>query len=596
MSGTNFPTEETPAHFVKPDSPAALELQRISNLFQSPVHISEAEFVMNCKSVMNLLQYSRSDTVVPQEQELIVDVIEELVAPTSLLHPISPPMLMSLLEYADAFVGQVGDFILQLRMASARLLIEDNKDVALAFSLCQMLPNIRPSSQWQPVMNSLKINPVCNLHGSISLPEIHPTAFLSEGSSLDDCSPSSGSPIPSLSSLLNCTSSSSTSVRHFDNAYDPNHVNVITESVSQPVISLSARSSLPASLSAPHLGNTVTHDPEEAILPPFIAAKEIIPEHGNAPEIIFSPSIFSPDLFDEVVSPTMNDPVVLAMPDIRVELASSGDTSVSSGGHRPFAEMALTSQDDLTQMIFRSEFNDLSPSPSSFSVPDQDTSLGSQNDFSISIGPPRTEADLPYLGSGEPLPLSAIPNQASSPLSPSPSPIAFIDDTDIFRNIFEIDVQKRPPSPYNKRLRSASNTPQPTTARTSKPTRAVSASTRCQGPLDLDSTALTLPPPANPRPNNSNRQPTTKIREKSKRVVSAPVRSRRKVAPIDPDLALLPPPPGPTTTFEARGRKFRTQTIRDIDGEDNDGGNELAQGFRSRSRRSASASVNKENI
>lgn len=40
-------------------------------------------------------------------------VFQELVVPTSLLHPISPPMLLSLLEVVDAHVSQHGDFVLQ---------------------------------------------------------------------------------------------------------------------------------------------------------------------------------------------------------------------------------------------------------------------------------------------------------------------------------------------------------------------------------------------------------------------------------------------------------------------------------------------------
>ncbi|KAG6906848.1 hypothetical protein DXG01_011727 [Tephrocybe rancida] len=54
---------------------AMLELQRVSYLFQGTSFISEAEFVINCKVVMNLLQYPHSD-VNSQQQALLVEVIE----------------------------------------------------------------------------------------------------------------------------------------------------------------------------------------------------------------------------------------------------------------------------------------------------------------------------------------------------------------------------------------------------------------------------------------------------------------------------------------------------------------------------------------
>lgn len=48
---------------VHPKSALSAQLQRVSLIFSGTSPISEAEFVINCKSVMNLLHYSHADIV-----------------------------------------------------------------------------------------------------------------------------------------------------------------------------------------------------------------------------------------------------------------------------------------------------------------------------------------------------------------------------------------------------------------------------------------------------------------------------------------------------------------------------------------------------
>ncbi|KAG6901945.1 hypothetical protein C0995_006467 [Termitomyces sp. Mi166 len=490
------------------------ELQRVSRLFQGTSSISEAEFVINCKSVMNLLQYSRAEAVEPHHLALLIEVIEnaiftfvlrvlplvfqELIAPTSLLHPISPPMIFSLLEMVEAHVIQYGDYMLQLRMGAARLLLQDNEDVVLALSMCQMLPRVQPNAKWQPIMNPIKANPVSNLHGSVSLPELHPPVFPESPPMSQDGTSLFGSPIPSLSSLLNCTTSSSVSLPRVYQ-YDPNYVNIITESVSQPTFPVTAGPSLVHSSSAPNLQITPIPLPPPskatpAIISPIIASEGVILESNSLlRDILFSPTLFSPDLSANVQQTTAQDDVNV-LPNIHVELALAKDDLIQpSSDGIPFPPVSpFTSQDDLSRLISSPDTGRESLSSSSFDPkPDGATDA----DFSLSIGPPLPGVDLPASRpSSEHIPLSPLSNQISSPLS-SPPQIIVREDKDTFRNTFE---NERPASPYYKRLRSASNNSRPTTRRAEPNKRAVSASAR-KAQLDPDLAALRLPPPANPK-------------------------------------------------------------------------------------------------
>ncbi|KAG6900210.1 hypothetical protein C0993_001475 [Termitomyces sp. T159_Od127] len=492
-----------------PKSALNAELQRVSRFFSGTSPISEAEFVINCKSIMNLLHYSRAEAVERQHIVLLVEVIEnailtfvlrilplvfqELIVPTSLLHPISPPMLFSLLEVADAHVSQHGDYVLQLRMAAARLLLQDNEDVALALSMCQLLPRIQPNIKWRPFINPIKTNLISNLHGSISLPEIHPVVSPDSPSMSQDGTSLFGSSIPSLSSLLNCTTSSSESLSRM-NQYDPNHINIITESVSQPTLPVVAGPSLVQSSSAPNI--RIFPQPcrpsqsAPTVIPPIVVSEgTILQSDCSAKGILSSPLSGTEEI--------ANDQKTTVLPDIHVELAPAEDDSIQpSSDGLPFPPLSpFTSQDDLSRLIICADIGEEPPSPSVCNS-GQDAATGA--DFSLSIGPPLSEVDLPASRpSSEHIPLSPLSNQISSPLS-SPPQIVVREDTDIFRNIFEVEVQKRPPSPYNKRLRSASNNPQPTMRRAEPGKRAVSASAR-KAQLDPDLAALTLPPPPNPK-------------------------------------------------------------------------------------------------
>ncbi|KAG6844509.1 hypothetical protein H0H87_006334 [Tephrocybe sp. NHM501043] len=608
---------------LRSNSSAILELQRVSCLFQSSSFISEAQFVINCKNVMNILQYSRSDVVEPQQQALLVEVIEnavitfvirilplvfqELISPTSLLHPLSPPMIVSLLEIADAHVNQCGDFTLQLRMAAAHLLIEDNENVVLAFSMCQMLPKIRPNSKWQPVINPVKANPIANIGGSISLPEIHPPVFLESPTS--ECSSLFGSPIPSLSSLLNCTASSSEeSALNLYDQYDPNHVNIMTESVSLPTISLTVGSALSKSRSAPNL-RSITFSNKSVltnpIIPPVIASEEaseevLIDITASPDGYLFSPSLFSPA---RVPLDTPAAEIDLSMPNnICVELTSVGN---NTNGHSSYPDIStFTSEDDFSRLISGPDVGEEPPPPCLIS-PNPDAALDDV-DFSLQIGPPLSEIDLPAEPepSNGPQPLSPLPPQISSPLS-SPPEIVVSDDPDVFRNIFEADhtKQKQPASPYIKRLRSASNNPQPIVRRIGL--RAVSASSRAQEPMHPELASMTLPPPANPRKVVEVAAPT-KIRQRRPRTVSASRRHnvsvRSNKALMEPDLAALaakvmPMPANPANVPEVivssgkprKGTKWNQIII----GDEGSGGPTTS---RHRSQRSMSVSVNKENI
>ncbi|KAG5338108.1 hypothetical protein E4T56_gene10281 [Termitomyces sp. T112] len=490
-----------------PKSALSTELQRVSHLFQGTSSISEPEFVINCKSVMNLLHYSRAEAVEAHNLTLLVEVIEnaiftfvlrilplvfrELIAPTTLLHPISPPMILSLLEAVDEHVNQYGDYMLQLRMAAARLLLQDNEDVALALSMCRMLPRIQPNTRWQLMMNPIKANPVSNLHGSISLPEIRAPVLPESPVMSQDGTSLFGSPIPSLSSLLNCNTPSSASLPRIYHQYDPNHANIITESVSQPILPVTTGHSLVHSLSAPNLQIVPTPAPPNesasAIITSIVASEGIFFKSDSlAREILFPSSDRSADDQQTIAQDDKN-----VLPDIHVEVALAEDLILPSSDGIPFPPMSpFTSQDDLTKLIACPDVGEEPPLPPLFN-PNPDA------DFSLSIGPP-PEVDLSASRpSSEYIPLSPLSNQVSSPLS-SPPKIIVEEDNDVFRNTFEIEVQKRPPSPYNKRLRSASNNPQPTMRRAEPSKRAVSTSAR-KAQLDPDLAALTLPPPPNPK-------------------------------------------------------------------------------------------------
>ncbi|KAG6889865.1 hypothetical protein C0992_003761 [Termitomyces sp. T32_za158] len=492
------------------------ELQRICHLFSDTSPISEAEFVINCKSVMNLLHYCHAEAVERHHMVLLVEVIEnailtfvlrilplvfqELIVPTSLLHPISPPMLLSLLEVADAHVSQYGDFVLQLRMAAARLLLQDNEDVVLALSMCQLLPRIQPNVKWQPIMNPIKANLLSNLHGSISLPEIHPVGFPDSPSMSQDGTSLFGSTIPSLSSLLNCTASSSASLSRVYQ-YDPNHINVISESVSQPTLPVVVGPSLVQSSSAPNIQIISTpplHPSQSAPtpIPPIVVSEGVILQSDSAARELFFPPLFGPDANANDEQATIEDDKSV-LPDIHVKVTPAEvDFIQASNDCTPFPPLSpFTSQDDLSRLIACPDVGEEPPSPS---LLNSGLDASTEADFLLSIGPPPSEVDLPASRpSSQQMLLSPLSNQISSPLS-SPPQIVVREDPDIFRNIFEVEVQKRPPSPYNKRLRSASNNPQPAMRRAEPSKRAVSASAR-RARLDPDLAALTLPPPPNPK-------------------------------------------------------------------------------------------------
>lgn len=384
-------------------------------------------------------------------------------------------------------------------MAAARLLLQDNEDVALVLTMCQTLPRIQSNIKWQPVMNPIKANLLSNLHGSISLPEIHPAVFPDSPSMSQDGTSLFGSPIPSLSSLLNCTMSSSASLpRGYQ--YDPNYINIITESVSQPTLPVNAADPpLVQSSSAPNIQNISTprHPSHTAptSIPPVGFEGAILQSDSSAKEILFPP-LFGPDAIVKNPQTTIQDDKSV-LPDIHVELAPEEDDFIQlSGDSIPFTPLSpFTSQDDLSRVIGCPDVGEEPPSPSLFN-PGPD--IATEADILLSIGSPLPEVDLSASKpSSEHIPLSPLSNQISSPLS-SPPQIVVREDTDVFRNIFEAEVHKRPPSPYNKRLRSASNNPQPTMRRAEPSKRAVSASAR-KAQLDPDLAALTLPPPPNPK-------------------------------------------------------------------------------------------------
>ncbi|GLB44650.1 hypothetical protein LshimejAT787_1702770 [Lyophyllum shimeji] len=476
----------------QPSQNVTLELQRISYFFQGTSVISEAEFATNCKSITNIMRYSHSQDTKPRQQGLLVEVVEnavitflirvlplvfhELITPTSLLHPISPPMIVSLLEVADTHVDVYGDFALQLRMAAIHQLLRDSEAFALAFSMCQTLPRVHPSPTWQPVINPVKAHPVSNVHGSISLPEITPLCSL-------------------LSSLLNCTFSSSESSLF--------HARTISESISQPTVShmdknpstVSLSSSMPSlrCASAPAYSST-------SVAPPIIAFEGHSFRIDTSPvNPLFSPPFFSPSREDyETVPFAGGNAALIDLPDIHQQGPAAEDNLASTPhGTSPYPSIiSIVSQDDLSKLISCPDVGEDPPSPSLFSPPPGDHSASLDDDFAISISASDLQGDIGSTQGSktDAAALSPIPNQTSSPLS-SPPEIIVREDEDNFRNMFKLDVQKRSPSPYSKRLRSASNNLLSTMKRVMPSPRRFSASTRRQRPLDPDLAALTLPSP-----------------------------------------------------------------------------------------------------
>ncbi|KAF5375422.1 hypothetical protein D9615_008019 [Tricholomella constricta] len=185
--------------------------------------------------------------------------------------------------------------------------------------------------------------------------------------------------------------------------------------------------------------------------------------------------------------------------EIHIQLPSVNENPAPSPHDAPTypSIISIVSEDDLSRLISCTDVAEGPLSPSLF-TPDPDShSPAMDADITISIGQSPLDDTLAAPGSSknDSMHLSPLFSHTSSPLS-SPSKIVINQGRENnFLNTFEIEVQKRPPSPYNKRLRSASNNPQPTMKRAQPSVRTVSACSRRNVPLDSDLAALTLPPP-----------------------------------------------------------------------------------------------------
>jgi len=406
-------------------------------------------------------------------------------------------------------------------------LLRGNEDIALVFSMCQSLPRIQPNPRWQPVINPVKAHPISNVQGSISLPEIRPPVFpvspsLASSSMLS-------SPVPSLSSILNCTSSSILL-----------HSRTISESTSQPTISLvhtdpstlNFSSSMPNLRCVPAPRNTST-----SVAPPIIAFEDhTFRIDTSLGDQLLSPSFFSPSRDDDepgLVPIAGGSAALIDVPDIDAQLPGVEDhASLPPLENSVYPSIiSIVSQDDLSKLI--SDVGKEPPSPPLFSPTSDNRPLTTNAEFAISISAPDLQSDeVTTQGSSkiDSVPLSPLPNQISSPLSSLPE-IIVQDDEDNFRNTFKLDIQKRPPSPYNKRLRSASNNPPPTMKHVLPSPRTFSASSRHQLHLDPDITALTLPSP--PRRKTFAVQKADEVVAVVRKKKKAPRRAKPMPAPVE---------------------------------------------------------------
>ncbi|KAF8064164.1 hypothetical protein FPV67DRAFT_205044 [Lyophyllum atratum] len=439
-------------------------------------------------------------------------------------------MVVSLLEVADTHVDVYGDFSLQLRMAALHHLLHDSEDVKLAFSMCQALPRIQPNSRWQPVANPVKAHPVSNVQGSISLPEIHPPIFPASSSLVS--SPMLESPVPSLSSLLNCTPSTSMSTPRF-HPFNLDRSSTINESISQPAITLlnAKPPTLTFSSSMPNLRSASAPRNTSTALPVIAFEDHSFRMFTPLSQSLFSPPSFSPSCEEndyDLVQIGEGSGTLLDVPDIHVQ-----PLNVEQDPVPPIEEataypaiISVISQDDLSRLISLSDVGEDPPSPSLFSPSVYTPSPMMGSDFTIAIGAPALNEHPVAEGSSkiDLAPLSPHPTQSSSPLS-SPPEIIVKSDGDKFRNIFGVEVQQRPPSPYNKRLRSASNNPTPTMQYVMPSPRIFSDSSRRQPPLDQEIASLTLPSP--PKRKSVDVQDTEEVVVVQKK--KAPVRKVKAV-------------------------------------------------------------------
>ncbi|KAG5636073.1 hypothetical protein H0H81_009193 [Sphagnurus paluster] len=337
--------------------------------------------------------------------------------------------------------------------------------------------------------NPVKAYPVANLNGSISLPEIEAPVF---ATSPFETASNISSSVPSLSSLLNFTPSSSMPISCLSAL--EKKTNDITDSMSLPAIPLIKESSLQSSASSPAVIYSLEKANINTIAPPITHQGCSLPIDISFQDI---PSLSDPNYEERAFNFPSPEERILHEESPQVTVFEEHQWSAPDGEIYP-PVISLVSQDDLSGLITHPYVIDEAPSPSLFTPQPDAYSPALPNDFTLFVGPPVVDENTADRTPTEPLFSSSMSNQSlsdqlSSPLSSPPATI-MQKHGDNFRNTFDGEVLKRPASPYNKRLRSASNNP-PTRMECAVAPRAVSVSSRLNQPLDADLAILKLPPP-----------------------------------------------------------------------------------------------------